>query len=215
MDAVFLNSAGDGVDAGVEHGEQGNMVFGSDEAVGFVEGFDVVGAVIGRQSDAGEDDFAAGLQQSGDDGVEVAAGVGDGDAAESVVAAELDDDNGGMEAEDVFEAVDAVFGSVAADTGVDNFVAVAAAIEGVLQVVGPGEAGGDAVTGGDAVAEAGNDGSGASGDGNRAGRDSVQMKRERKRGGEGRETAKQAMRFVCHDGFWKSTEEKRRSFDFV
>ena len=153
MDAVVLNSAGDGVDVGVELGQERHAEFCRDEAVGFVELLDVVGAVVGREGDAGEDDFAAGLEQGGDDGGEVAARVGDGDAAEAVVAAEFDDDDGGVKAEDVFEAVDAVFGGVAADAGVDDFVVVAAAVEVGLEVVGVGLAGGDAIAGGDAVSE--------------------------------------------------------------
>ena len=130
VDAVVLNSAGDGVDVGVELGQERRVEFCRDEAVGFVELLDVVGAVVGREGDAGEDDFAAGLEQGGDDGVEVAARVGDGDAAEAVVAAEFDNDDGGVKAEDFIEAVDAVFGGVAADAGVDDFVVVAAAGRG-------------------------------------------------------------------------------------
>jgi hypothetical protein len=158
---------------------------GGDEAVGFVELLDVVGAVVGREGDAGEDDFAAALEQGGDDGGEVAARVGDGDAAEAVVATEFDNDDGGMKAEDVFEAVDGVFGGVAADAGVDDFVAVAAVVEVGLEVVGVGLAGGDAVARGDAVSETGDHGKTASEDGNGAGRGRVCAEGEKKRGDEG------------------------------
>ena len=61
---------------------------------------DIVGAGVGREGDAGEDDFAAGVDEGGDDSVEVAARVGDGDAAKAVVAAKFDDDDGGVEAEE-------------------------------------------------------------------------------------------------------------------
>ena len=125
-----------------------------DETVGFVELIDVVGAVVRREGDAGENDFAACLKQSGDEGGEVAARVGDRDAAQAVVAAELDDDDGGVQAEDFFEAVDAIFAGVAADAGVDNFVVVAATVEIGLEIVGIRVAGRDAIAGGDAVSEA-------------------------------------------------------------
>ncbi len=59
--------------------------------------------------------------------VEVGAGVCDGEAAEAVVAAELDDDDGGVEGEDGVEALDAVLGGVAADALVDDAVVIAAA----------------------------------------------------------------------------------------
>jgi len=94
VDAVILNGAGDGVDVGVELGQERHAESGGDEAVGLIELLDVVGAVVGRKGDAGEDDFASGLEQGGDDGGEVAARVGDGDATETVVAAEFNDDDG-------------------------------------------------------------------------------------------------------------------------
>jgi hypothetical protein len=178
VDSVVLNGAGDGVDVSVELGQERNVEFGGEEAIGFVELLDVVGAVVGREGNAGEDDFAAGLEQGGDDGVEVAARVGDGDATEAVVAAEFNDDDGGVEAEDFFQAVDAVFGGVAADARIDDFVVVAATVEVGLEIVGIGLAGSDAIAGGDAVSEAGDNGNGA-------GRGSVCGEGEKKRGDEG------------------------------
>src|ERR1039458_5711599 len=49
VDAVLLNGAGNGVHVGVKHGQQRDVIPGGDEAVGLVEGLDVVGAVVGRQ----------------------------------------------------------------------------------------------------------------------------------------------------------------------
>jgi len=189
VDAVFLNGSGNRVDIGVEHGKERHAVFRRDETVGFIEGLDVVGTVVTRQGDASEDDFAAGVDEGGDDGIEVAARVGDGEAAEAVVAAELNDDNGGMEAENVLQAVDSVFAGVAADAGVDDLVVVAAVVEVGLEVVGVGLAGRDSVACGDAVAEAGNDGSTIRGDGTGAGRGGVCIEGERKRGNEGEKTS--------------------------
>ncbi len=94
VNAVILNGAGDGVDAGIKLREQGHAILCRDQAVGLIELTNVVGAVIGRKRDAGEEDLAAGVEQGGDDGVEVAASGVDGDAAEAVVAAEFDNRNG-------------------------------------------------------------------------------------------------------------------------
>ena len=173
MDAVVLDGAGNGVDVGVEHGQQGHAVFGGGEAVGLVELANVVGAVVGWEGDAGEQDPAAGVEQGGDDEVEVAAGVGDGDAAEAVVAAEFDDNDGGVEREDLLKAVDAVFAGVAADAGVDDAVAVAAGVQIMLKIVRISTAGRDAVAGSDAVSETIEDGCAWSGSGNAGTRSSV------------------------------------------
>ena len=83
--------------------EQGDVVLFGEQGVGGVELVDVVGAVVGRKGDAGEDDpdscgraaGAAGFE-GGDDLVEICAGVCDGEAAEAVVAAEFDDDYAGL-----------------------------------------------------------------------------------------------------------------------
>jgi len=187
VNAVVLDGAGNGVNVGVEHGEQRNAVFCRDEAVGFVERMDVVGPVVGRKGNAGQNDFAAGVEQSGDDGVEITPGIGDGEAAEAIVAAEFDDDNGGMKAENVFQAHNGVFAGIAADPGVDDLVVIAALVEGSLKVLGPGMAGGDAIAGSNAVAEAVNDRNGM-------GRDSVCRQRKKQRGK--KREAKEHARFI-------------------
>ncbi len=78
----------------------------------------------------------------------------EGQAAEAVVAAELDDDDLGMAREDELDAVEAVLGGVAADAGVDDVVVVALGVEEALEVVGIGLAEVGAVAGGERVAEA-------------------------------------------------------------
>ena len=98
------------------------------------------------------------LLQRADDRVEVCCGLGDGQAAEAVVAAELHDDELGLRAMTRCDAVEAVLGGVAADAGVDDVVVVALGVEVALEVVGIALAGIDAVAGGEAVAEADDDG---------------------------------------------------------
>ena len=72
---VALHHAGDAVDVLEQEGKHGDAVFLCEQAVGLVELADVVGAVVGREGDAGEGDLDAGVLQRGDDGVEIGAGV--------------------------------------------------------------------------------------------------------------------------------------------
>ncbi len=102
--------------------------------------------------------LSAGVLQRGDDAVEVGAGVCDGQAAQAVVAAELDDDDGGMRGEDLGQALDAVLGGVAADALVVDAVVEVEVVEVGLEVVGVALAGADAAAGGEAIAEADEDG---------------------------------------------------------
>lgn len=165
VNAIVLNSVGDSVDVRVELGQERNVKFVRCEAEGLIELLDVVGAVVRRESDPGKNDLTTGMKERGDDGIEVALRVRDGQAAETVVAPELYNDDGGMQAEDFGEAVDAILGGVAADAKVHNSVMVAAVVEAGLEVVGPGAAGFDAVTGGDAVSKTNDDGNGTAGRG--------------------------------------------------
>ena len=65
-----------------------------------------------------------------DDLVEIGAGVFDAEAAETVVAAELDDDDRGLQGDDAVEALDAILGGVAADALVDDAIVIAAGRRG-------------------------------------------------------------------------------------
>lgn len=198
VDAIVLDGAGNGVDAGIEFGQQGHVILCRNQPVGLIKLTNVVGAVIGRKGDAGEEDLAAGVDQSGDDGVEVAACGVDGDAAEPVVAAEFDNSHGRVEAEDVFQAVDSVFAGIAADAGVDNPVVIAASIEERLQVGRVRERGIDAMAGGDAVAEASDDGLGMR-RGNGMMLRGVERQREDEGGGEGRKAAQHSLSLAMRE----------------
>ena len=70
--------------------------------------------------------------------VEVAAGLVEGQAAEAVVAAELDDDDLRMQAQDGRKAGDGVFGGGAAGALIDDLVVVALGVELALQGVREG-----------------------------------------------------------------------------
>ena len=154
VDAVGLDGSGDGVDVCVEHGQERNVVTGGDLMVHEVELVDVGGAVVGRKRDAGEQDFGMRGEQAGDYGFEIAFGDAEWQSAQAVVAAEFDDDHGGMHGEDAGQSVDGVFGGIAADACVDDAVVVAAGVEVALKRGGVSLVRQEAVAGGDAVSEA-------------------------------------------------------------
>lgn len=161
MGVVRLHGAGDAVDALKDEGQKGDAELFGERGVHGVEAGDVVFSVVGRKGDAGEGDVGAGGLELADDAGEVGLGLGEGKAAEAVVAAELDDDDAGVAGDDALDAVEGVFGGVAADAGVENEVGVAVGAEELLEVGGVGLAGVGAEAGGEAVAEAVEDGAAA------------------------------------------------------
>ena len=154
MDVVSLHHARDAVRALEDEGDHGDLVFGGERGVVAVELAHVVGPVAGWERDAGEGDLSAAILQATEDGVEVGASVGYGKTAETVVAAKLDDDEGGMHVEDAADAGEAVFCGVAADAFVDDAIFVTGVVQISLEDVGIALAGFGAVAGGEGVAEA-------------------------------------------------------------
>ena len=154
VDAVVLDGVGDVDEVFVDHGDEGGVMLCREVAEDLVELVDVVGAVVGGQGDAGEQDLDVGGFKGGEDLVEIAACLIEREAAEAVVAAEFDEDDFRVEGQDGVEAGDGVFGSGAAGALIDDFVVEAAGVEVALEGVGVGLVGVEAVAGGDAVAEA-------------------------------------------------------------
>ena len=158
VDAVLLDGAGNVDEVFVDHGNEGGVVPGGEVAKGLVEGLDVVGAVVGRESDSGKQDFDMRVRESRENSIKVVAGHVWGQAAEAVIATEFHDHDFRVQAQDPRKAGDGVFGGGAAGALVADFVVIAAGVEFLLQKVGKGLAGLKAVTGGDAVAVADEDG---------------------------------------------------------
>ena len=129
MDAVLLDGAGDVDQVFVDHRHKGDVVVGSESAEDLVEGLHVVGAVVGGQGDAGEQDLDVRGFESGKHLVEVAAGLIERQAAKAVVAAELDDDGFGVKAQKRWKAGDGVLGSGSAGALIDDLVVVALDVE--------------------------------------------------------------------------------------
>ena len=63
MNAVGLNGVGDVDQILVDHGDERHAMACSQVAKDLLEGFDVVGAIIRREGDAGEQDFDMGFFQ--------------------------------------------------------------------------------------------------------------------------------------------------------
>ena len=154
VDAVGLDGAGNMHQVFVDHGDKGGVVFRCEIAEDLLEGLDVVIAVVGREGDAGEQDFDVRVFERGENLVKVAPGLVEGQTAQAVVAAELDDDDLGVEEQDGTEAGDSILGGGAAGALIVHLVVVAASVQIPLQRVGKGLAGLKAVASGDAVTEA-------------------------------------------------------------
>lgn len=158
VDAVGLDRSGHGVDVRVKHGQKRDVIARRDLVIHEVELMDVGLAVVGREGDAGEQNPGMCGEQARDDDFKIALGDGERKAAETVVATELNHDDGGVHGENEREAVDAILGGVAADAGVDDAVVVATGVEIFLERGGPCLAGFETVPGGDAVSIADDDG---------------------------------------------------------
>ena len=119
----------------------------------------VIGTVVGRQRDAGEQDLDVSGVERGEDGIEIAARLIGRKTAQAVVAAEFHDDDCGMRPCTIARMLaTASFGGGAAGALIFDLVVVAALVEVALQCVGIGLAGLQSVPGRDAVAKADEDG---------------------------------------------------------
>lgn len=158
VDAVFLHGAGSSVDIFEQEGNERDFILVRQHGIGLVELLDVVGAIVRRKRDSGEHDFCSCFEQRRDDLVEVLARYCYRQATQTVIAAEFDNNNLRMEGEHVFQALNAVFCSIAVDALVHDAIRVATAVEIALQVVWICLACGNAVACGERIAEADDDG---------------------------------------------------------
>jgi len=71
VNAVLLDGAGNVNEVLVDHGDERNSVFGGEVAEDLIEGLDVIGAVVRRQSDASQKNSDVCTLKSGEDSVEV------------------------------------------------------------------------------------------------------------------------------------------------
>ncbi len=132
MDAIGLDRVWNANQILIEHGHKRSVITGGDRGKDSLEGADEVRAVIGRQRDACHQHLNMSVRQRTDHLVEVGAGLPEGQAAQTVVAAELDDDDGRVQAEDEGQAGDCVLGGGSACALVDDLVMVAVIVENLL-----------------------------------------------------------------------------------
>jgi hypothetical protein len=152
MNTVLLDGAGDVDQILVDHGNEGRVVFRGEIAENLVEGLDVVGAVVRRKGDAGEEHLDVRGFEGGEDRVKILLCLMGRQSPEPVVAAEFDDDDGGVGLDDCVYVGGCVLGGGAAGAPVFDLVFVAALVQIALERVWERLAGLEAISGGDTVA---------------------------------------------------------------
>lgn len=160
VDAVVLVESGDAAYAFEEEGDEGGVVLFGEIDEELAEFFGVAFAEVGGCLHPGEDDLRVRVVGAGtvDDGLEVGAGGAEVLAAEGVVGAEFEDEDGYGSAQEPVDTADAASRGLAADTGVDDAVVVSGGVELLLDEGGECLFGGKAVAGGEAIAEEEDDG---------------------------------------------------------
>jgi len=135
MCPVRLHHAVDPEDTLEKKREHGNVELFGEQVVVLIELTDVVCAVVGRERDAGQNNLGPACNERRYDAVEVGPSVGDTQAAEAVVATELDHDDRGLHGDDRQYAGDSVLGRVAADACVDDTICVTSTVKLGLKIV--------------------------------------------------------------------------------
>ena len=119
----------------------------------------IIRAVVGRERHACQHHFRTRLHERICDGFEICARGLNGQPAQSVVAAELENHNAGLGAQYLVQTVEGVGGRVAAHALIHYSPVESTLVQILLQIVREASAGLGAKAGGQAVAESHNDGS--------------------------------------------------------
>lgn len=154
MNAVGLNGAWDSDQVFVDHWHDGGVVTGGEIDKDFVELLYIVGPVIRRQGNTGKQYFDVRVDERRKHQIEIVARLFKREPAKTIVAAEFDDDDGGMQQQDGVKTGNGVFCGGPAGAFVEDVVVVAELVKIALQVVGIGLTGHQAVTCRNAVAVA-------------------------------------------------------------
>lgn len=158
MGAIGLHHSVNPIDSLEEKREHRHAILLREQGIGRIELFDVIRAVVWRQRDSCERDLGAAGLECGNNFVEIGARVLDRKTAKAVVASEFDDDDIGPESKNGVQSPNSILGGVAANALVDDAVMIAARVESGLEVVGIALAGIRSIAGGEAIAEAHQDG---------------------------------------------------------
>jgi hypothetical protein len=165
VNAVALDGAGHMDEVFVDHGYKCDAMMRGERVKDLLERLDIVGAVVGRQCDAGEQYFDVRSFERREHVVEIAAGSVEGQAAQTVIAPELDDHYAGMQRKNAGKAGDSVGGGGSADAAIEHLVVIALGGEVACEKVGIRLAVLKAEPGGNAVTEADEDALIGGGDG--------------------------------------------------
>lgn len=153
MDAVGLHTSCGAVNIFEQKREQRHVILLRQQCVGLVELADVIRAIVRRERDAAEHDLSPRALQRGDDLIEIPSRTVDGKPAETIVAAEGYYDNRRLEGEHILQALNAVFGCIAANAGIHHVVMKAPVIEIAFEKIRIAVAGVGAVACGQTIAE--------------------------------------------------------------
>lgn len=157
MNAILLDCVRNVYQVFVDHGNKGSVVLCGQVAEDCFEGVDVVRAVIGREGDAGKQNLDVCALESSQHLVKVAARLVERQASESIVAAKLDNDDFGVQKQNILQIGDGILCGGAARALIVDLVMEAEAVEFLLQKVRIRLAGLQPVAGRNAVAIADQD----------------------------------------------------------
>lgn len=158
MYAVGLDGVGDVHEILVNHRHEGSMMLSREVTKDLIKSLDVISSIVGRKCDSGQQYLDLGIVKSGQNRVEVATRLVGRNSAKPVVAAEFNDHNGGMKLENRAKVGNGILGGSTARAAIRYGVMVAKLVEIPLQGIGEGLAGCEAISRGNAVAVADDEG---------------------------------------------------------
>ena len=136
MDAVCLDRPGNVDQVLVDHGDEGYVVLGRQRPEDLAEGADVVGSVVGRQRDAGQQHLYVCSRERPENLVEIVLALGERQPTQSVVAAELDNHHLRMKAKDGRQQSNRVFSRSSTGALINHFIMKMLGIKLALQRIG-------------------------------------------------------------------------------
>jgi hypothetical protein len=154
VNSIGLNGAGNVDQIFIDHWNEGGVMFRGKRLEKLVELSNVIGAVVWWQGDSREQYFNMRRLERGDDLIKIAARLFKGQASEPIVAAEFNDHNIGVKAQDGLDSGNCIFGGGATGALIYDLVVVTAGGEKFIQGVRESLTFKKAMTCGDAVAVA-------------------------------------------------------------
>jgi len=136
VDAVRLNRPRNGYQVLVDHGDERYVVLRRQRAEDLAEGANVVGPVVGRQRDPRQQHLDVCGRERPENLVEIVLALGERQAAQSVVAAELDNHHLRMKAKDGGQQSNRVFSRSSAGALVNYFIMIILGIKLALERIG-------------------------------------------------------------------------------